>query len=120
LDLSPDVGRMSSDVELVLFRVVQESLTNVWRHSGSPTARIQLARKALNGGNHIVLSIEDLGKGIPKNIRVSTLSSADTKHVVPVGLGLASMRERLRQIGGHLEIDSVPGKTVIRAVVGLN
>jgi signal transduction histidine kinase len=120
LDLYSDIERLSPDVELVLFRVVQESLTNVLRHSGSRTARIQLVRKASTAGNHIVLSIEDFGKGIPKNIRLSALSSTDTRQVVPVGLGLASMRERLRQIGGYLEIDSAPGNTVIRAIVNLD
>ena len=120
LDLSSDVERLSPDVELVLFRVVQESLTNVWRHSGSRTARIQLARKVPTAGNQIVLSIEDFGKGIPKHIRLSALSNGDASQVVPVGLGLASMRERLHQIGGYLEMDSAPGKTVIRAIVTLD
>jgi signal transduction histidine kinase len=117
---SPNIEPLPSNVELVLFRVVQEALTNVWRHSGSPTARIQLAQQALTGGHQVVLSIEDLGKGIPSNIRASELSSTRVRNHVPEGLGLASMRERLRQIGGVLEIESVPGNTVIRAIVTLD
>jgi signal transduction histidine kinase len=119
LHVSPEVGRMSSNVELVLFRVVQEGLTNVWRHSGSATARVQLERKASAGG-HVTLIIEDSGKGIPKKFRVPALSRTQTGDIVPVGLGFASMRERLYQIGGHLEIDSARGKTVLKAIVKLN
>jgi signal transduction histidine kinase len=117
LDVSPNID-LSSNIELVLFRVVQEALTNVWRHSGSATARIQLAQQASAAGHQVKLSIEDFGKGIPSNVPVSNLSSITRNHV-PEGLGLASIRERLRQIGGFLEIDSVPGKTVIRATVTL-
>ena len=118
LSLPPDTGRMSPSVELVLFRVIQESLTNVWRHSGSSTARIELAQQAAGNGQRVTLSIEDSGKGIPSNIRRSALSS--TKHDAPMGLGLVSMRERLHQIGGSLEIDSIRGRTIIRAVVELS
>ena len=119
LDLSPDIPPMSSSIELALFRVIQEALTNVWRHSGSSTARIRLAQPSA-AAQQVLLSIEDFGKGIPNDIRVSTLSSTKTRNHVTEGLGLASMRERLNQIGGCLEIDSVRGKTVIRATVMLN
>src|SRR5262249_4386191 len=117
LDVPPNMERLSSNVELVLFRVVQEALTNVWRHSESDTARIQLLHEASASGDKVNLSIEDFGKGIPSSVR--DLSSGKTRNHVPEGLGLLSMRERLRQIGGVLEIDSMPGKTVIRAIVTL-
>ena len=120
LELSPNLGRLSSDVELVLFRVVQEALTNIWRHSGSSTARVQLLREVSDSGGQVKLSIEDAGKGIPSNVRLSTLSKINSKQQTPSGLGLIGMRERLHQIGGRLEIDSTAGKTVIRAIVTLN
>jgi signal transduction histidine kinase len=121
LDLPPNLGRLPSNVELVLFRVIQEALTNIWRHSGSKSARIQLMRKVSNMGSQITLSIEDAGIGIPNNIRMSTLSlSSESRQQTPSGLGLAGMRERLHQIGGRLEIDSTTGKTVIRTIVPLH
>jgi signal transduction histidine kinase len=120
LDLPEDTGRMPSAVELVLFRVIQEALTNVWRHSGSATARIELVQEPSTEGEQVTLSIEDFGKGIPRNVRVSTLAGAKIKHKTSVGLGLVGMRERLYQIGGSLEIDSSKGRTVIRAVVRLS
>jgi signal transduction histidine kinase len=119
LDMSPAIGRMSPDVEIVLFRVIQEALTNIWRHSGSETAHVRLAHKAAPAGNQVTLSIEDSGKGIPNNVRLSTLASTKARDLTPVGLGLAGIRERLHQIGGCLEIDSITGKTVIRATVTL-
>jgi len=120
LELPPDLGRLSSDVELVLFRVIQEALTNIWRHSGSKTARIHMVRQVWEGRPLIRLNIEDEGKGIPKSIRSSTLLTSTSRQPVPSGLGLIGMRERLHQIGGQLEIDSDAGKTVIRAIVTLN
>ncbi len=120
LNLASNLGRMPADVELVLFRVIQEALTNIWRHSGSRTATIQLVRQVSNGRTQIILSIEDAGKGIPSNIRLSTLSRGISRMQAPSGLGLVGMRERLHQIGGQLEIDSVAGKTVIRAIVPLS
>ncbi len=119
LSVSPNLGRMASEVELVLFRVIQEALTNIWRHSGSRTARIELVRDVSNP-RQITLSIEDEGKGIPTSIRRSTLSRSNGRHKPSSGLGLIGMRERLHQIGGSLEIDSVRGRTVIRAVVTLS
>jgi signal transduction histidine kinase len=120
LKMSPDLGRVSSNVELVVFRVIQEALTNVWRHSGSATARIQLERQVSGGHSQIKLSIEDSGKGIPSDILRSRLSIDNGKGRFPSGLGLMGMRERLHQIGGRLEIESTAGKTVIRAIVSLN
>jgi signal transduction histidine kinase len=119
LELSPNLGRLSSDVELVVFRVIQEALTNIWRHSGSSIARIQLVRQDVDGRTQITLTIEDAGKGIPNNIRLSTLSRSNRRQV-PTGLGLIGMRERLYQIGGRLEIDSKAGRTVIKAIVILD
>jgi signal transduction histidine kinase len=120
LELGPDLGRMRADVELVLFRVVQEALSNIWRHSGSAIARIYVSRQFRNGGEQIALRIEDVGKGIPNDIRLSTLSPTKARQQVPSGLGLIGMRERLNQVGGQLEIDSMTGKTVIRATVRLD
>src|SRR5262249_35827407 len=87
LELSPDLGRMSPDIELVLFRVIQEGLTNIWRHSGSRTARVQVVREVSDDRPQITLNIEDAGKGIPDNI-LSTLSRSNTRQQAPSGLGL--------------------------------
>lgn len=120
LDIPQDTARMPSAVELVLFRIIQEALTNVWRHSGSTTARVELAQEPSGDGDRVTLNIEDFGKGIPHSVRMSTLAGTKIKHYAPVGLGLVGMRERLHQIGGSLEIDSSKGKTVIRAIVRLS
>lgn len=120
LDFPQDTGRMPVAVELVLFRVIQEALTNVWRHSGSVIARIKLAQESSSGEDHVTLSIEDFGKGIPRNVRMSTLAGTKARHDTSIGLGLVGMRERLHQIGGSLEIDSEKGSTVIRAIVRLS
>jgi two-component system NarL family sensor kinase len=98
---------------MALFRVVQEALTNVSRHSGSTTARINLRRGMAKGQHAVILSIEDAGKGM-------TLRRPGRGPLMPRpvrGVGLASMRERLRQIGGWLDIESEVGRTVVTAVV---
>ena len=120
IDMPQDTGRMPSAVELVLFRVIQEALTNVWRHSGSATARIELAQNPSTDGDQVMLSIEDFGKGIPRSVRMSTLAGTKIKHNTSMGLGLVGMRERLHQIGGSLDINSSKGRTVIRAIVRLS
>jgi len=116
LDILDDVDRLPPEIELVLFRVVQEALTNVSRHSGSRTAQICLARRSTARGREVVLTIEDAGKGMPQmgRFRRGRMNGAGT-----VGVGLASMRERLYQIGGRLEIESVTGHTTLTAVVPL-
>jgi signal transduction histidine kinase len=109
LVVAPDVDRLAPEVELVLFRLVQEALTNVSRHSGSLTARIRLMRERRMGAHNIVLTIEDTGKGMP------AINLTEPRTVQ--GVGLASMRERLHQIGGRLEIESVAGQTTLKASV---
>lgn len=116
LDLPADLERMSPETELALFRVVQEALTNVSRHSGSATARIRVAEESHAGRAAVVLTVEDAGKGIPHLVgiprrRVGTRGGADT------GVGLASMRERLQQVGGRFDIQSTVGRTVVTASV---
>src|SRR5215813_10658341 len=115
LDISPSVERLAPDTELVLFRVVQEALTNISRHSKSPTAQIRLMRERATNGDAVVLTIEDAGKGMPGIRGVHQL--VGQKDAPMRGVGLASMRERLQQIGGRLEIDSVVGRTTVKAVV---
>ena len=115
LDISPSVERLAPDTELVLFHVVQEALTNNSRHSKSPTAQIRLMRERATNGDAVVLTIEDAGKGMPGVRGVRQLIGQ--KNAPTRGVGLASMRERLQQIGGRLEIDSVVGRTTVKAVV---
>jgi signal transduction histidine kinase len=66
------------------------------------------------------LSVEDTGIGIPSDIHRSALSMNNDRQRVTSGLGLMGMRERLHQIGGQLEIDSIAGKTIVRAIVTVN
>jgi signal transduction histidine kinase len=117
LEVSPDLGRLPADIELVLFRIVQEALTNVARHSGSPTARIHLAYERQTAGPQVVLTIEDAGRGMPETAGIRGLIGRNRSSPAMRGVGLASMRERLHQIDGRLAIASEPGYTRIKAVV---
>jgi signal transduction histidine kinase len=94
----------------MLFRVVQESLTNIHRHSGSRTATIRLARYPQD----IVLQVRDQGNGIGKT--AGRGGGPGTR----IGVGIAGMRERVRQIGGTLQIRSRPGGTDVEVVVPLS
>jgi signal transduction histidine kinase len=99
VDLPPDVERLPEDLEIALFRIVQECLTNIHRHSGSETATVALRRD--NGW--VELMIADKGNGMP----------SDRKP----GVGLRGIRERLKQFGGTLQIDSsAAGTTVIARI----
>jgi signal transduction histidine kinase/integral membrane sensor domain MASE1 len=118
LETRPDVGRMRGEVELALFRVAQEALTNVHRHAGASKVRICLwVAESSAGSPAIVMEIKDNGRGI----------LADTGHRPgfvkrPVdgqsdGIGLAGMRERLHQFGGSWHITSgAQGTTVYVSV----
>jgi signal transduction histidine kinase len=119
VDIAADIERLPADIELVLFRLVQEALTNVSRHSGSPTARIHLARRRAPEGDEIALEIEDAGRGMAGATDLRRRLGQRRDALRAGGVGLASMRERLAQIGGRLEIESIAGRTVVRAVVPL-
>jgi signal transduction histidine kinase len=116
LDPAPDLGRFPGAVELALFRVVQEALTNVSRHSGSTTARIRVRRGMARERHCVILTIHDSGNGMPGAPRPTWTREGRSAG----GLGLASMRERLHQLGGWLEVESTIGRTIITAIVPLN
>jgi PAS domain S-box-containing protein len=104
------IGRLPSDVEMALFRVVQEALTNVRRHSRSTTASIRLERKQ----SEVILEIRDSGQGL-----TSPKQPEDSGQFPALGVGIPGMRQRIRQLGGTLEINSHHEGTTISAVVPL-
>jgi signal transduction histidine kinase len=118
LSLPEDLARLPRDVELVVFRVFQEALTNVLRHSESSVALVSLSLPRVGDGQHVVLAVEDRGKGMPRSTQLSAVSGRRTA-TDDARLGLESMRERLRQVGGRLQIDSTPGRTVVTATIPL-
>ena len=109
LKLAPELGRLSEEMEIAIFRVVQESLANVHRHSGSKTAQVRVGRDA----QKVTLEIRDQGLGLSANGNVEAPGPA-----VP-GVGIQGMRERVRQLGGHFEIQSSEGATVVTAAIPL-
>ncbi len=111
LELADDFVRLQDTTELILFRVLQEGLGNIRRHSQSRTARVRLRRES----GDVVLQIADDGVGIPSEV----LAQGENLAGLDMGVGLPGIRERLRQIEGRLEIESSPGGTILRAVVPL-
>jgi PAS domain S-box-containing protein len=109
LEVSPLVGRLARDIELVLFRVVQESLTNIQRHSGSPQAKIRVSRNS-----NLTLEISDLGRGFS-----GTKQTRKKEARFEVGVGIPSMQERVKLIGGRLDIDSTDHGTTVRVTIAL-
>ena len=102
-------GRLPSEAELAIFRVLQESLTNVHRHSGSETADVRLL--TLDG--NAVLEIEDKGKGFDRTL----LRQGGEDCIGALGVGVRGMNERMRQLKGKLEIISQECGTLVRATV---
>jgi PAS domain S-box-containing protein len=103
-----EVSRLHRDCELALFRVLQESLTNVHRHSGSKTAQIRL----FVAQGSCVLEVEDKGKGFSLEFQDQI-----EKNVTAFGVGVRGMNERMRQLGGRLELSSTVTGTIVRAIV---
>jgi PAS domain S-box-containing protein len=108
-EVAADVGRLPRESELALFRVLQESLTNVHRHSGSPTAHVRLWAK----DGMCVLEVEDEGKGISREL----LEQSREDWLGALGVGLRGMNERMRQLGGKLEIVSNERGAKVSAMV---
>ena len=95
LSVPENFGRLPADLELTIFRIVQEGLTNIHRHSGSKTATIRLSRSA----DSVLLRIEDHGKGISPE-KLAALRAQRT------GVGITGMRERVRHLKGVMDIQS--------------
>jgi signal transduction histidine kinase len=108
LKVPPSFGRLPQEIETTLFRVVQESLTNVHRHSKSPKASIRLSRRA----TEVKLEIADKGQGMPAKALHSGYQNSGQ-----FGVGIMGMSERARQLGGRLEIESSRRGTTIRVLI---
>ncbi len=102
LQLDPEVGRLPAELETAIFRIVQECLTNIHRHSGSHSASIVVTRDSQN----VSVEIRDQGQGMPMPIRA--------------GIGIRGMGERVRQLGGQLEIASGSFGTRVAAIFPAN
>ena len=107
LEIPKDFGRLPDEMEIAIFRIVQECLTNIHRHSASPTATIRLIQE----GDRLTIQVQDHGKGIPLEKQRALIESGLG------GVGFAGMRERLRQLGGTLEIRSEGRGTLVGATL---
>ena len=107
-DIDPVIGRLSRDAELAIFRILQESLTNVHRHAGSPTANVRLGLQ----DRAVYLEVSDQGKGISPSLLEPGSDSSNT-----LGVGLRGMLERMHQLGGSMELSSNERGTIVRASV---
>ncbi|MGA8762767.1 MAG: PAS domain-containing sensor histidine kinase [Candidatus Sulfotelmatobacter sp.] len=109
LDSKPSsFPRLSKEIEMSIFRVVQECITNVYRHSDSPDARIEIHQQP----DRVIVRVRDFGKGIDADT---------TTGMVPItsGAGIGGMRERLKQFGGNLKISRAEPGTLIEATIPL-
>lgn len=109
VDFPARFGRLAPDAEVALFRIIQESLTNVHRYSGSATAYV----RASSDHEQVRLEIGDFGKGLGKESKIPGPTP-----VAPLGVGIQGMKERVRQLSGTLEITSKPGNgTLVTAIL---
>jgi signal transduction histidine kinase len=112
LNLPEGIGRLPEETEIALFRILQESLTNVHRHSDSPSVEITLAFRECRA----VLTVQDFGRGMPPELKQqgSTLNSSH------FGVGLNGMRERVSDLGGSFAVKSNPHGTTIIVDIPMN
>lgn len=111
MDFAPEVQRLPDNIEIALFRVLQESLTNVHRHSGTSEVDVYFRREV----QAVILEVRDYGCGIPQE----WLSGLGPP-VRDTGVGLAGMRERLNELKGGLEIEPAAPGTRLRAIIPLS
>lgn len=107
LQIDHEIGRLSDDLEIAIFRIVQECLTNVHRHSGSACAAISLR----HDGEQLTVAVRDEGRGM------SPEKQRDLNTVGHGGVGFIGMRERLRRFGGKLEVQSSESGTTVTAML---
>jgi signal transduction histidine kinase len=108
LEISPDLNQLSQELRTAVFRIVQEALTNVHRHSGSKTAEIHLHKCS----SQIQLTIRDHGKGMP-----SQLTSTNGCVQLTEGVGIRGMRERVLQLRGNMKIESTGNGTLLEVIL---
>jgi signal transduction histidine kinase len=108
LEVPDGLTRMPQEVELALFRILQEGLTNVHKHSGSQVVEITVWASS----STVSLRMKDFGKGIPADVIESFKKSP-----AGLGVGLAGMRERIRDLGGRLELKSDGNGAIIEATI---
>lgn len=101
------IERLPREVEIALFRVLQESLTNVYRHASAQSVDVRI----LCNDGHVTLTVADDGKGIPQEVLARFRDGAAS------GIGLAGMRERLAEFGGQINVESSSGGAVVQAVI---
>ncbi len=106
--ISPDFGRLTRDVEATIFRIIQEGLANIYKHSGSPIAVIKLERSY----DQVLMELLDRGCGLPQ-----VLSRGDRR--VGLGVGILGMRERAELLGGRLDLTSRSGGTKVTLTLPL-
>jgi PAS domain S-box-containing protein len=110
LDVQAGFGRLPQEAETALFRIVQESLANIQRHSGAQTAKIQLR----GDSTCVNLEVSDRGRGMGKKA-IERGNGSGTR----LGVGILGMRERMTQLGGKLEIESSSSGTIVRVSLPL-
>ena len=108
LELQPDFGRLPQETETALFRIVQESLANIQKHSGSRSARVRLNA----GSGEVELEVSDQGRGLDKGVFESRRGTE-----ARLGVGIMGMRERMAQLGGKLDVEFTEIGTTVRATV---
>ncbi len=109
LTVTPQIfPRLAKDIEMTIFRVVQESLTNVYRHANSDSARVEIDKQS----DRVVIRVRDYGKGLPQDISGRTSSSN-------LGVGVTGMRERVRQFGGELILSRAEPGTLVETTIPL-
>jgi signal transduction histidine kinase len=108
LDAPKDLGRLPEAIELALFRALQETLTNVHRHSGASASHVSI----LEDAEQVVLEVRDNGRGIPAK-QLSQFHATGAG----MGVGLAGIRERAWELGGKLKIESDGSGTLVRVTV---
>jgi len=100
--------RLSRDIETTIFRILQEALTNIYRHSESKTARVELERQQ----DCVLIKIRDYGKGVPAAI-------VGSRPTATMGVGINGMRERVKQFGGDLLIRAAEPGTLLEVTLPL-
>lgn len=110
LEIPEHIIRLPRRTETALFRILQEALTNVHRHSGSKAVEVRVKADE----SQVLLTVRDFGKGIPRDILERFSKTGN------VGVGLAGIRERLKELGGFLGLESNPKGTLLKATIPVN